>query len=240
MGFAGILYAPSFHDGLDIRAQPGLISLNNTIGIAEVTDIPQLAHRVLQGTILTCLALLAVLLVCVSRAPAQTVFGLRGGLNSANLILHSDGSTHDSRRGMCIGIYGEYLRGPRTSLQTELSYTTKGAKQVKTGEEVDLTYVEFIPVLARTGILKTGPVISGICYGVGVSFRTNAESDMASKFDLGLVGGAEIGCTFAGRLHSLQVRYERGLIPIDHSAEGPYNSVISVLIGFDVPIRAKQ
>ena len=196
--------------------------------------MPQWVNRILPRYGLLFLVSQFLVLGNLSTTYAQTILGVRGGANYGSLLARTEGQSYDSRIGMWIGTYCEYVTTARTSLQAELAYTTKAAVREASGEDLVLSYVALTPVMARTNVLRIRGFTTGLVYGMVASFRTNATYERAYKFDLGFMGGAEIARTFGGRQYPLQVRYERGFIPIDHGAVMMYNSVTSVLIGFDV------
>ncbi|PID81930.1 hypothetical protein CSB20_00420 [bacterium DOLZORAL124_64_63] len=203
-------------------------------------------------------AMALVLLVMAAPASAQLGYGLKVGLNIANLndlesIDSLDRLEHEAVTGFVGGAFIKLPMGP-LKLQVEGLYSVKGAKgrvsnSLSSAEwETKLTYFEF-PVLLKyefpTPLLK--PFVYG---GASVAFLNKAEqrnktinsdwnevdiTDDLNRADFGLVLGA--GTEFLG--FTVEGRYTHGLSdPIDSQRDEilmkkAKNRIWSVMVGFD-------
>lgn len=187
-------------------------------------------------------------------AAAQMGFGVKGGLNIADLsdleaIDSLDQLETESKTGFVGGAYVKFPFGP-FRLQIEGLYSLKGAKGSNLGTkpwETKLTYIE-VPVLLKyefpTPVLK--PFLYG---GASMAFLMKAEMrnevvDSADWFDVkdgmkttdyGLVVGAGIkllGLTLEGRYtHGLSNTMEDD--PASVLVNEAKNKTYSVMVGFD-------
>lgn len=200
--------------------------------------------------LLLSLTLLLALGVVANHATAQngTTFGVRGGLNFANLNDTDSDADIDSRTGLMAGVYARiHIPNSPVYLQPEVLYTQKGAESSDLFEDqeatlkIKLDYIE-VPVLARFDFITGGSITPHVYFGPYVSFSINSEvevSDGESSFagdieedvkdlNFGIVTGA--GLDF-GRLN-LGVRYGAGLTDTFEDGDGK-NSVFSVTAGID-------
>lgn len=180
-----------------------------------------------------------------SEVAAQPGFGLRGGLNIANLNNVDDA---DSRTGF---MGGAYINVPvpmsPVSIQPELLYTQKGAEASETfgGETVTVTnkldYVE-IPVLAKFSFAP-GPVTPHVYFGPYLAINVSAEleaegggqsssediKDAVKDTDFGVVVGAEVDIS----KFNVGVRYGAGLTEIYEEGGDAKNGVLSIVAGIN-------
>lgn len=194
---------------------------------------------------------LALLLVCGNTAFAQqpAAFGIKGGVNFANLNFEGDGAdvNFDSRTGFVGGLFVVVPSNTPFALQAEALFSQKGA-EAEEGDfssKIKLNYLD-VPVLARV----SSPASSGTSFhvfgGPSFGFKLSGETessfdgeeetedldDEVKGFDLGLVLGA--GVEF-GRF-VIDGRYSWGLTDINNEEEDEGVKVktrtFSVMAGF--------
>ncbi len=186
-------------------------------------------------------------------------FGIKGGLNLTNLYVDNANDEH-LKAGFNAGLYAKLPVTKGFSIQPELLYTVKGAKETYgdnffsnianggSGEyRFNLGYVE-LPVLAVINIVKN----LNIHVGPYVSYLTNAnvkkvnddgtiqgaenlKVDDFKRFDWGLVGGLGLDI----QNFTIGARYNYGLEQIGKSgnlsgdlAKDSKNAGVSVYLGF--------
>ena len=168
--------------------------------------------------------LLITLLVSVTyllRAQVHADFGIKGGLNLANLKIENT-SSPDSKVAINAGLLAHIHLEPHWAVQPELMYSNQGAKEDINGTEVKvkLHYIN-VPILLQymTGSgfrIETGPQM-----GILASAKTkvgDSESDadhLYNTFDLAWAIGASY--VFSSGL-GIDGRYNIGLANIN--AEG--------------------
>jgi hypothetical protein len=195
-------------------------------------------------------AALILSLLCSTQALAQTLqFGVKGGINVANVEFDAGGSgapTFDWRTGLVAGGFVTWRAASWLELQPEVLFSSKGASLEEEGisSRLILDYVE-VPVLLRF----TGPVSGSTKFYVagGPYFAARARAKTRTEFggsteeidikddiestDLGVViaGGLELGAiVFDGR-------YTLGLSDIDADTSDDLkvkNRCISLTVGF--------
>lgn len=181
----------------------------------------------------------------LSEVAAQPSFGLRGGLNFANLN-NVDGT--DSRTGFMAGAYVN-IGVPMSpiSIQPELLYTQKGSEASGTilGEQITATtkldYVE-VPVLAKFSFAP-GPVTPHVYFGPYFAINVKAEAeaegggqsatqdikDSVKDTDFGVVVGAEVDISKI----NVGLRYGAGLTKIAEDGSDGKNGVLSIVAGIN-------
>lgn len=132
------------------------------------------------------LCLVAAGLLVVTTLAAQrttTQFGIKGGVNIANLKI-DDAGDGDSRTGFHIGGLAHIHIAPKFAVQPEVMFSTQGRRDMVAGNELEtnLSYIN-IPVLAQymTGSgfrLQTGPQL-------GILVDAEAGMDEGTKTDVG-------------------------------------------------------
>jgi hypothetical protein len=120
------------------------------------------------------------------QAQLHADFGVKGGLNIANLKIENS-SSPDSKLGLNLGAFAHLHFADHWAIQPELVYSNQGAQQTISGTEykVKLHYVN-VPVLFQymTGSgfrLQTGPQ-----FGILASAKTKAgdtESNVNDVYD---------------------------------------------------------
>ncbi len=156
-------------------------------------------------------------------ANAQS-FGIKGGLNFANLT----GDDSDGFKGLTsfhIGGVAELRVFQNLALQPELLFSTQGAKVEN--EQYKLNYLS-LPVMAKFYLNDALSVQAGPTFGVLLSQTKNVAVNDTNTFDFGLAGGLEykiIGGLF------VQGRYGVGFTDMAKDAN-VRNSVIQLSIGY--------
>jgi hypothetical protein len=178
------------------------------------------------------IVLLAVFLPFTAHAQS-TEFGFKGGVNIASYG-GDDVEDLDSRTGIIVGGSFAFNLSPMFSIQPELLYAMKGAKDSDASGSftVKHDYLE-VPVLARLRIpMAPGSslrpsVFAGPALGIELSCDLEGEeggttvSASCSDFgletkttDFGLLFGGELGLDRGGMRIGLEARYNLGLTSI--------------------------
>ena len=188
----------------------------------------------------TTLALAVALLVSAASAHAQTSFGVKAGLNLANLSISEADDTFEpeNRTGFVAGVFVTLRGGGIFAFQPEVLISSQGAKfsdTVNSGT-AKIDYLQ-VPLLARIGpsnvALVVGPSIGyrirAKLSGDGIDVDNEDFSDQIERMDVGLVAGvtADIGKLV------LDGRYTWGLTNIEKeaTADKTKNRVISLTLG---------
>ena len=177
-------------------------------------------------------------------AAAQTTFGVRAGLNVADVSntfedVDDFGVDAQPRLGFVGGVFAEVPLSPSFAVRPEVLYSQKGARAEFNDSDGDLTlkidYLE-IPVLARFGVPVSPTLGLGLLVGPAVAFKLNEsidgfddrDEDVVDAVDYGVVAGAEVG---SGQFF-VDLRYTFGLASVaaelDESEDTPRNGVFSV------------
>ena len=178
------------------------------------------------------LALLFVALLFASPlAHAQTVFGVRAGLDVATVdgFDAPEGTAEEPRLGLVAGVWGRHTLLPLLDVQGELGFAQKGGRVVADAAadgappviSYDLEYVE-ASLLARVSpplqsALELG-LVAGPTFGIAVSERTRfggvaSPQSVLNATDLGIALGGDVG---AGPV-SVGLRYTTGLWDINRA-----------------------
>lgn len=169
----------------------------------------------------------ALLAMSFSAQAQLAKFGIKGGLNYAN-INGSDIQT-DAITSYHVGLVAELKLTDRFSVQPELLYSTQGAtyKNAITEFKNELGYLA-IPVLAKVYLNKT----ISLEVGPQASFLLSEKNDLDLKdsntFDFSVNAGLGVKIT---ENFFLQGRYNLGLTDVSKDAETK-NSVVQVSAGF--------
>ena len=187
------------------------------------------------------------MLVLPRIAAADVKFGIKGGVNVANVNGNfADNVTNwKSRVGFCAGIFLELNLGRILTIQPEVLYTMKGAEATLaegalTGTgKLRFDYLE-IPILLKVRI-PTGDVHPFVFAGPAIGFNlkaafqdiTGSSSDVAgmNKVDYSAVFG---GGLQLGRSIHIDARYTLGLQKLEVPDLGTIdlkNGVLSATIG---------
>ncbi|PAU95344.1 hypothetical protein CK503_03885 [Aliifodinibius salipaludis] len=177
-------------------------------------------------------------LAVAPKASAQADFGLRAGINFANVNDRPDNFDPDSRTGLMVGGYLNF-KVPMSpiSIQPEAIYSQKGFKIGNGTAEVD--YLE-IPVLAKFSFAP-GPVQPHVYFGPYAGFVLNSEvsgNNLSVDIDNtqtdfgGIVGaGADLNAGVAKL--NLGVRYGFGFTNMFENGDVK-NGVFSVVAGISL------
>jgi hypothetical protein len=179
-------------------------------------------------------------------------FGIKAGLNLTNMYVQ-DVSDENMKAGLTAGVYAKLPVARGFSIQPELLYSNKGAKETYNnfiegeGEyRFNLHYIE-LPVLAVVNIGKNfnihaGPYVSWLA---GASIKdlnddgtieniTDLEAENFNRIDYGVAGGIGIDI----QNFTIGARYNYGLREIGKSGslsgeltKDSKNSAISLYIG---------
>ena len=167
---------------------------------------------------LVCGAVLA----CASPAWAQGLdFGVKGGMNIANVDVSDDGASPslDPRIGLVAGGFVRMPINAWLALQAEGLYAEKGARFEDSGIDAKLilNYVE-VPVLARVRLARlfyatAGPSMAFLLQAKARTRFSGATedidiSDEVQSFDFGLAmgGGVELGRLIIDGRYTLGLR----------------------------------
>lgn len=175
-------------------------------------------------------------------------FGVKGGLNIANLNFSGDGAPSTSSLvGFHVGGFAEIKVSDKFFIQPELLYSTQGAKFKISDSGVTLNSFKLgyinLPVMAKYYVadkfnLEAGPQIGFLTSAKANASGsgTNVDVDVKKGFesiDFGLNFGA--GYDFTEKL-SAGFRYNLGLANIAKTEDGDNetvkNSLISLSLGY--------
>ncbi len=182
--------------------------------------------------------LAAVLAMSVSAAFSQVSFGVKGGLNLANL----SNSESDMKLGFYAGAFGEYQVGDFFGIAGELLYSIQGLQEKEDGvtAKQHLNYLN-IPVLAKLYIAEGLSLDVGPQFGLLMSAKTKGEEggvsvtvDTKDAFNSVDVS-AGIGLTYNIGNILIQGRYNLGLTDTmkDNDGDDKFkNNVIQVGVGY--------
>ncbi|HVH54780.1 MAG TPA: porin family protein [Vicinamibacterales bacterium] len=188
------------------------------------------------------LASLVLTLACASPAAAQITYGVKAGVNFANVSFDGDDVPSSSRVGVLAGAFATVPLTGWLSVQPEAIYTVKGASidifDIESDYIVD--YVE-VPVLARVPVRSNVYVAAGpsIAFRIRARSRTSFDgsteevdiADDVESLDVGIVGAAG----FQMGRWAFDGRYTHGLSDTDADTSDNVkirNRVFSVSAGF--------
>lgn len=191
--------------------------------------------------------ILAVMLVfaTVTNSNAQILkFGVKGGVNFANLNGGTEGIDYDfkNKTGFYAGAVAEIKILPNFSLQPEAMFSSQGAASDVEGiDDFNLDYIS-VPVMAKFYLItdrlsiEAGPQFSFLIDDSDAVFNEIVSDEMAERvegqkpksFDFAIAGGASLN--IAGGLFA-QARYTIGLTEISKNAEAK-NAVFQLGLGY--------
>jgi hypothetical protein len=211
--------------------------------------------RVLSGLA----ALLVVLLLLPPATSAQATLGFQGGLSLATLGGSDAADEVGYKAGLGIGALVDIPVSDMVSIQPEVNFMQKGAKETEDGVDIKfkLDYIE-IPVFLKINVPAEGTVapflVVGPALGIKVGCKISGEEDGVSVdidcdeagIDLkGMDLGAMFGAGFAvakgpGNLF-VTARYNFGLMSIHEATEGYEeedikNRAFSFMAGYSFPV----
>lgn len=194
-------------------------------------------------------SLLFVISFMAQRAQAQVKFGIRGGLNFANVYDFSSHIVSHSKIGFLVGLYLQYPISSRFIIQPEILYTTKGHKEKftapppvfpkKVQQKEYLNYIS-IPILLKYRFSPDKTLSPYVAAGPYFSFLTSLKVTKGGKIETKDIGntkrydiGASIGAGLGFHSFNLGVRYSLGFIPLTKSKYGSTkNTAFSIVVGF--------
>lgn len=191
--------------------------------------------------------ILAVMLVfaAVTNSNAQILkFGVKGGVNFANLNGGTEGIDYDfkNKTGFYAGAVAEIKILPNFSLQPEAMFSSQGAASDVEGiDDFNLDYIS-VPVMAKFYLItdrlsiEAGPQFSFLIDDSDAVFNEVISDEMSERvegqkpksFDFAIAGGASLN--IAGGLFA-QARYTIGLTEISKNAEAK-NAVFQLGLGY--------
>ena len=193
-------------------------------------------NKHIKGVVLAALILAAFNTV----SQAQIKFGIRAGLNAAN-VSFTNLPDKKERFGFHVGGFADVPISPNfMSIQPELSYSVKGAgfKFLNESQTVNMNYIDLLtPVAFKLDAfdLQVGPFVSFLISSPDYkSYNDNKVTvDAFKKFDAGLTAGLSYNFSkmFVG------VRYNQGFIDVTQDNSRPFlgsgkNAVGQVSLGY--------
>ncbi len=211
----------------------------------------------MKKTLLSTFAVLFVLAMALprdSQAQGLVNFGLKGGVNIANMSF-DDFDDNSSRTGITIGAVVDIgIPMFPVGLETGIYYSQQGTTfditetvegmPVSMDGTIKLDYLT-IPVLAKVNFGPPGPLSPHFVAGPYAAFILNAEeeytiggqtesfdiSDDTESMDFGLTVGLGADLNLMVTTISVQGRYSFGFTDV-FDGEGSKNRVISIVAGF--------
>lgn len=179
-------------------------------------------------------------------AQSPVSFGLKGGVNLANLN-GNDSDHDDARSGLNIGVVLEFsIPLSPIGIESGLYYSQKGASSEDQGATGTLKtdYLE-VPVLAKISFGPPGPIKPHLLAGPYLGFLLNSENvsdsgggsvsldlkDSTNDVDFGLIGGIGLDVNMGLATLSLQARYSMGLSEV-YTDRDLKHGVFAIVAGF--------
>lgn len=179
-----------------------------------------------------------------TNAQSPVDFGIKGGLNFANLAGSDDDL--DSRTGIHAGLVIDFtLPLLPIGIESGIYYSQKGAEVSFEGITATgkLDYIE-VPVMAKISVGPPGPFAPHIIAGPYAAYNVKSElddpmestdmSDATTDIDFGGVIGLGADLNLGLTKVNVQARYSRGFVDINDNGfdeDGEYNSVFSISAG---------
>ena len=182
------------------------------------------------------------------QAQSKITYGVKGGLSLANLY-GDDISDVDSKIGFTAGAFLNIGTSGQISIQPELLYTMKGAKDDVLGleEKLKLNYIE-VPILIKWTSPSEGTIRPNLFIGPAPAFLMSAKfeetfggvlveidiKDEVKSFDFGVVFGGGLDFAAGSGSFVIDIRYTLGLTSVDDSGFDAdlKNKVFSASIGY--------
>ena len=163
------------------------------------------------------LMVLAIIILTPSVSQGQTRFGIRGGLNAANISFDKL-ANRGERYGFHLGIFTEVpLVADFMSIQPELSYSVKGTnyKPASVSQKLNMNYVDLLlPVAFKLSSIdvQVGPFASFLVStpDYTVYNENKVIVDAFKKFDAGLTAG--LSYNFSRMM--IGIRYNQGFMDV--------------------------
>ena len=163
------------------------------------------------------LMVLAIIILTPSVSQGQTRFGIRGGLNAANISFDKL-ANRGERYGFHLGIFTEVPLVPDfMTIQPELSYSVKGTnyKPASVSQKLNMNYVDLLlPVAFKLSSIdvQVGPFASFLVStpDYTVYNENKVIVDAFKKFDAGLTAG--LSYNFSRMM--IGIRYNQGFMDV--------------------------
>ena len=160
---------------------------------------------------------LAIIILTPSVSQGQTRFGIRGGLNAANISFDKL-ANRGERYGFHLGIFTEVPLVPDfMTIQPELSYSVKGTnyKPASVSQKLNMNYVDLLlPVAFKLSSIdvQVGPFASFLVStpDYTVYNENKVIVDAFKKFDAGLTAG--LSYNFSRMM--IGIRYNQGFMDV--------------------------
>jgi hypothetical protein len=162
-------------------------------------------------------------------ASAQTVIGVKAGLNIANVTFSGDGvsASADSRTAFVGGAFAQFGIGSPWFIQPEVLYSSKGSKS--DDETLAVDYLE-IPVLFGAAFPLSNSSLKPMVFaGPAVGFKLSCDDagfdcgDEVESLDFSVVFGGGIQYALSSVNLYLDGRYNLGLTDVAGDDEGGFD-----------------
>ena len=178
-------------------------------------------------------------LSCTAFAQDLT-YGVRAGLNVANISGDDAPDDTDARMGAAVGGFVNYALTEKISIQPELQYSMQGAT-LKAGDlesDLNLDYLN-VPVLVGYNLMEGLNVLTGPQLGLLLSAEADLDgetSDVKDDYKSTDVAWA-IGGSYDLNNLNFNLRYNMGLTSIGEEVDGESADVKNGVIQFAVGYR---
>ena len=190
--------------------------------------------------ILVIMAIMA--LVSTAASAEGMMFGVKGGLNLANVTGDLDGT--EMKMAFGGGIWFEYAITEAFSIQPEVLFMLKGYDTEIDDTGFKATYID-IPILAKYSVPMEGSFVpffyAGPYFGILMSadmevLGTEIDwKDYTKTLDIGAVGGAGVNYMLGEGCLTLDARYAMGFTTLDDAETDPIdvkNTGIQFFLGY--------
>lgn len=186
--------------------------------------------------------MVTVAMFSVTAFSQSTHFGIKAGVNLANMKFSYDGDSEsgDMKVGFHVGAFGTYMFSDKIGIQPEILYSLEGSQSDVDGADekfkTNLSYIQ-VPVLLRFQPVSAFNIHVGPQFGVKVAskYSYDGESediDGAASTVFGFAAGAGLN---VGESLEIGARYTQSISDIadDDSDDGKTSTnVIQVFLAF--------
>lgn len=179
---------------------------------------------------------LLLLIIAAAGTPADAAeFGIKGGVNIANIYGEDPGDETDSKTGFAGGIFVDWGITPLFGIQPELLYVQNGSRSDFFGGDLFLkfNYLQ-VPVLAKVDLPVGGSLIPVLYAGGYASLLLDSKlvaevegeggtlglKDYTKSYDAGLVFGVALDFSAGTGTMTIEGRYNLGMVEIDDGIGG--------------------
>ena len=178
--------------------------------------------------------------LAIAGANAQVKFGVRAGLNLADVASKTNGVKDETkiRTSFYVGGLAEFTFNDVVLMETGLTYSNQGSK-AKEGGDKDMQYTLNVPIWFKYDFAGFRPK-AGLYAGYILSQQTKAEgktktvkSDLYNHFDYGIGLGAEYNLPNNGLF--FEASYNWGLANLQKNGDSKNytnNRVIQIGVGY--------